>query len=432
LTDEGYDFVFVGTSNEPWSLPFGPDFGLPLAIERPDLRTLGQDNHRGYGGITTSQLLNGPSASGSSNSFSDLAAMLNEDAPDIVLLLVGINGVAEAMSAIDPLVNQIFVTKPGVHLIIAQITPRSTYQQEIVDYNTYIADTLVPKYQGLGMKITEVDQYSNLLTNPTDKMSIDPSLFTDSAHLRPEAYVRLAKTWAKAIKEAKVVPAVHPVAKPAPAPVAETVPALVEANGEIAVPIGDGATFDLPVSLIEGLEVSYTGGGTPILTPEWADWAQMNDGVVGPAAAAPDQTMLLDNLIGPETPWAVWELDTSANPLGYDITSLQSFSGFTGERIWQNFEIKYALVGEQITHGEELAHVLGTFVYQPPTSGYNATKVTVEKGDQDGTMISGVSAIQIKYLDNGFNGNPDPILGGNFTSYREFSVVGKPTASAPF
>ena len=344
--------------------------------------------------------------------------MLNQDAPDIILLMVGINGVADAMSNIDPLVNQIFLTKPNADLIIAQITPRSTYQQDIVDYNTYIAETLVPKYQGLGMRIIEVDQYSNLLTDPSDKTSIDTILFTDSAHLRPDGYARLADTWAKAINGLPPRP-IKLVAEP------------VAASCEIAAPVGNDATFDPPASLIEGLMISFTGGGEPKFFPEWAGWEQMNDGIIGPAADAPDQTMLLDDLIGDETPWGVWILDTSKNTLGYDITSLQSFSGFTGHRIWQNFEIKYALVGEKITEGEELPHVLGTFIYQPVATGYNAVKVSVEKGNLGTPVVSGVSAIQIKYLDNGFNGNHPPIPGGNFTGYREFSVVGKPTVPDP-
>jgi len=319
--------------------------------------------------------------------------------------MVGINGTADAMSNIDPLVNEIYLTKPNVDMVIAQITPRSTYQQSIVDYNAYIANTLVPKYRGLGMRITQVDQYSNLLTNPNDKTSINTSLFTDSAHLRPEAYALLAGTWVSAI-----------------------LPSPVSSTGVIAVPGGSAATFAAPVSLIQGVSVSFTGGGTPLYQPGWAGWAQMNDGVVGPAEGDPTQTMLLDNLTGSEAPWAVWELDISVNTLGYDITSLQSFSGFTGQRIWQNFEIKYALVGETITLGEELGHILGTYAFQPGEfTGYNAAKLSIERGDFDDVIIAGVSAIQIKYLDNGFNGNPVPALGGNFTSYREFSVVGTAT-----
>lgn len=405
LTNAGFDFEFVGTSNEPWSLPYGPEFGLPSTIQGPDLRTLGEDNHRGYGGVTTGQLLNGPSASGSSNSFINLSSILNEDAPDIILLMIGINGVADAVNNIDPLVHEIYLSKPNVNLVIAQITPRSYYQQDIVDYNSLIANTVVPKYRDLGMRITLVDQYSNLLTNPADKTSINTSLFTDSAHLRPEGYALLADTWASAI-----------------------LPPQVSGKGVIAIPGGNEATFVAPISLIKDLPVSFTGGGEPLYQPSWAGWAQMNDGIVGPAAGNPEQTMLLDNLTGSETPWAVWELDTSVNTLGYDITSLESFSGFSGQRIWQKFEIKYALVGEPITPGEELAHILGTFEFQPDEfTGYNAAKLAIERGEFDDVIISGVSAIQIKYLDNGFNGNPDPMAGGNFTSYREFSVVGTAT-----
>jgi lysophospholipase L1-like esterase len=206
LTNAGYSVQFVGSSGEPWNLPFGSSFGVPTSIQGVDLRPIGQDNHRGYGGVTTSQILNGGHISGSSYNVPNVAAMLNADNPDVVLLMVGINGVADGMSYIDPLVNQIVTTKPNAKLIIAQITPRSSYQSDIVNYNNYIKNTVVPKYQALGKHVTTVDQYSNLLTNKNNLTSIDASLFTDSAHLRPVAYDRLAQTWLAGIQAVASVP----------------------------------------------------------------------------------------------------------------------------------------------------------------------------------------------------------------------------------
>ena len=112
LTDAGYDFQFVGTSGEPWNYPFGAAFGIPTVIQGPDLRTVGQDNHRGYGGATTSQILNGGVVGGSTNPFPGIVGMLNADNPDIVLLMIGTNGIADAMGNIDTLVNTIVTTKP--------------------------------------------------------------------------------------------------------------------------------------------------------------------------------------------------------------------------------------------------------------------------------------------------------------------------------
>ena len=206
LTNADYNFQFVGTSGEPWNLPFGASFGLPTVIQGPDLRTVNQDYHEGYGGATTSQILYGGQVSGSSNIVPSITTMLNADNPDVVLLMIGINGVSDAMSNIDPLVGQIVTTKPNAKLIVAQITPRSSYESDIVSYNSYIKNTVVPKYQALGDHVTTVDQYSNLLTNPSDLTSINASLFTDTAHLQPAGYDRLAQTWFTGIEAVLPVP----------------------------------------------------------------------------------------------------------------------------------------------------------------------------------------------------------------------------------
>ncbi|MBN2292353.1 MAG: hypothetical protein JXM70_08010 [Pirellulales bacterium] len=403
LTAASYDFQFVGNSGEPWNLPYGADFGLPTTIQGPDLRTVGQDNHRGYAGATTSQILNGGSAGGSSNTFPNIAAMTGADDSDVVLLMIGTNGPADGMAAIDPLVYEIVTTKPEAHLIVAQIPPRASSgtgpSDPTVQYNTYIRDTVVPKYQALGANVSTVDQFANFLTPGG---TIDTSLFCpDGAHMQPAANELLGQTWSDAI-----------VAGP------PTVPDLgVISLGRLAVPAGNAATFTAPESLISG-EPAFTGGAAPLYTGSgWADWEQMSDGYIGPADAT--DCMLLDNIT--DSPWAIWTLDMEANPFGYDLQSIQSFAGFNQDRPWQGMEIKYALMGETITEGEELAHTLGSFHYQPGGLGmeYNATKMTIMDTGSE-TMLSGVSAIQIKFIDNGFTQGDQT----NLTSYREVSVIG--------
>ena len=189
---------------------------------------------------------------------------------------------------------------------------------------------------------------------------------------------------------------------------------------------GTGSTFTPPASLIQGITVSGTMG-VPIAGGGggFADWEQMNDGLVGTAFGDDSQAILLDNMANS---WAVWELDTSVNTLGYDITSFVSFAGFSGERVWQGIEIKYALVGETVSPNTELAHTLGggPFVYQPVNGSATSasTKMTIEDAIFGATIISGVSAIEVVYADNGF--------GVNQTAYREFSVVGIATVPEPF
>jgi hypothetical protein len=87
LTNAGYSVQFVGSSGEPWNLPFGASFDIPGSIQGVDLRTIGQDNHRGYGGASTSQILNGGHVGGSSYNVPSVTTMLNADNPDVVLLM---------------------------------------------------------------------------------------------------------------------------------------------------------------------------------------------------------------------------------------------------------------------------------------------------------------------------------------------------------
>ena len=95
----------------------------------------------------------------------------------------------------------------NVHLIIAQIIPTYTYNVGTVNYNTYIRNTLVPYYQGLGKKVTLVDQYAPFLTNPGDLTSIDQSLFSNGInHPTNAGYAKMAQVWFNGIKALGIGP----------------------------------------------------------------------------------------------------------------------------------------------------------------------------------------------------------------------------------
>jgi hypothetical protein len=86
-------------------------------------------------------------------------------------------------------------------LIIAQIMPKLTFQQDIVNYNTWIRETLVPGQQALGRKVTLVDQYAPFLTSPTVLTSIDQSLFSNELnHPSNQGYDKMAQVWFDAIQ----------------------------------------------------------------------------------------------------------------------------------------------------------------------------------------------------------------------------------------
>ena len=77
LTNAGEHIQYVGESRQPWDNLFG--WGVPTNIAGPNLDSLGQDCHRGYGGDRIGDIA------------ANVVNWLNADAPDVILLMVGIN-----------------------------------------------------------------------------------------------------------------------------------------------------------------------------------------------------------------------------------------------------------------------------------------------------------------------------------------------------
>lgn len=229
LTDSGVEFEFAGASLEPFNNLYGdPTLGgtvYPLL----DLRDpgLNQGGHRGYGGISINTLN------------SNVAAYLAADNPDLILLMIGINGIsANSPSQLQALVNSIFTAKPAVRLVVAQIIPKIPYNGDVVAYNNYIRQTLVPALAAQGKNIATVDQYANFLTNPADHTSIDTAKFSNAInHPSNPAYQLMAATW---------LPAITPIALDTPFIPAGIVPGGIIATPRRLAPPGAGAfTFAL-------------------------------------------------------------------------------------------------------------------------------------------------------------------------------------------
>lgn len=199
LTNAGYDFVFVGGSLEPYNNAFGDPTHGGTVSPTLDLRTFGQNGHRGYGGVTI------PTTT------TNVASYITSDTPDIILLMIGINGIGTSSpSQLDTLTNSIFTSTPTVKLVTAQIIPKIPYTSLVVDYNTYIRNTLLPKYLGLGKSITTVDLYANFLTNPADNTSINTALYANAInHPTATGYSAMADTWFKGILT--IIPPTLPV-----------------------------------------------------------------------------------------------------------------------------------------------------------------------------------------------------------------------------
>jgi lysophospholipase L1-like esterase len=189
LTGANYPFQYVGASQEPWN----GVFGVPKTVVGPDLRTVNQDNHRGYGGKDAATLS------------TNIANWLASDTPDVVLLMVGINSIGQgsagnptaAETSLKALVQNIVVQRPTAHIVVAQITPYATYTDSIVQYNSYIKNTLVPYFTTLGKNVTTVDQYGNFASGTT----VNSSLYSNGInHPNATGYDKMAATWYSGIQ----------------------------------------------------------------------------------------------------------------------------------------------------------------------------------------------------------------------------------------
>ena len=191
LKKAGYDFTFVGDSPQPWDAKSGdPSYGGTYKPEF-DLRDFGQDHHQG----------------GRGSPIPALKGWVSQGDPDLVLLMIGINGISQHSPArIRSLVETIVADKPDAHLIVAQITPYVNTQPEknqlLYDYNVYIRDTLIPSFAAKGHKVSTVDMYSLFLTDINDyESAIAPDKHSNGFnHPFNEEYDLMADRWFAAIE----------------------------------------------------------------------------------------------------------------------------------------------------------------------------------------------------------------------------------------
>jgi hypothetical protein len=181
LAAAGHDIQFVGESPEPWD----GRFELPTNTPKLDLRGMGQEKHRGYGGASIEDLNQ------------EVEGYIESDKPDVILLMIGINGIdADSSTRLESFVQKILATAPGVNLIVAQITPYAWFNQELWDFNFYIRDVLVPTFAADGHTVGIVDLYSLFLVDAEDPTSITPSGHSNKInHPSPALYAEMAQIW---------------------------------------------------------------------------------------------------------------------------------------------------------------------------------------------------------------------------------------------
>ncbi len=334
------------------------------------------------------------------------------DKTHIILLKIGTN--SQDKNALDTLVNTIVTNDPNVQLIIAEIIPKHHYVESIVDYNSYIRETLVPKYQGLGKRVSLVNQYVNFLTDRTDLDSIDSSLFSnDINHPTNHGYDLMAQTWYKGIKS--ILP-LSPASDPS---------GLIFTTASYGPFIhstkSDELAFAADVSNSDLLQQSnVTATCTNWVNRNGAHHSGINDGEPG---GDYDDIRIPYALYG--AAWAgkggnvsscIFDLG-SGSGFGYDIEEIQSIAAWQGA----GFPNQKYLVSVRYL-GNTNFSPLGTVDYQPfphniKTAG-GSTKVNVTAGT--GYLATGVDAIKFSILNTISDEAGGPV-------FREIDVFGTQT-----
>ena len=185
----GQDFVFVGESPEPFCGKHGDPTHGGSVLPAYDLRTWGQAHHRGYSGRKIRDI------------HQHIRAWITEDRPDLILLMIGINGIGvNSIEQLDELLGTIFESDPAVGLIVAQIPPLSAYNRDLYSYNHFIRNVLIGFYHDKGFNVSTVDLYTPYLTDPDDPSSIDPAWFSNGKnHPTNAMYDQIAERWFQAI-----------------------------------------------------------------------------------------------------------------------------------------------------------------------------------------------------------------------------------------
>ncbi len=382
LTDAGYNFEFVGGSQEPWNNLFGDPSHGGTYTPPLDLRALGQNGHRGYGGAGAIYLN------------ANIAGWLAADDPDIILLMIGTNG--QDIAGLNSLVNNIVDAQPNAQLVVAEIIPYFNYSNSVVSYNSYIRNTLVPAHQALGHNVTSVNQYANFLTAPGNLASINQSLFSNGInHPSNAGYDLMAQTWFDAI-ELLPPPSGGDPSDP---------PIVIQTNTTSMTELAfasDVSTSDL----IEGI--------TPIPSgPAWnTSPSSMTDGQHGGSFF--DVGRVVEGAWTAVGASVEYHLGLGDNGLGYDLHTIQSIAAWEsagfGNQVW-TVEVKPV--------GGDYA-LLATVNYQPiAVNGSGASKVILN--GESGVLATGIESIRF------IAGAQNSHVSGTFV-WRELDVFGTPTA----
>ena len=159
------------------------------------------------------------------------------------------------------------------------------------------------------------------------------------------------------------------------------------------------------------------GGGLPVLTDG-------TYGTITQPGGAPDRSHAAFATVGGgggTGAFIVYELDTAAAPLGYDISRIDMYGGWNDSgRDQQLFAVGYTTLASGGTFID-----LATANFNPtvPANTQSATRVSVTD-DAGGVLASGVNRLLFQFDPTGQPEN-------GYVGYAEIDVIGAPTVPEP-
>lgn len=162
--------------------------------------------------------------------------------------------------------------------------------------------------------------------------------------------------------------------------------------------------------LINQGQPSFLNAVTTDFSPfSGASTDNLNNGTIGVSRSNQEIAYDLDG-----TWTTTFFLNLSVAPLGYDITQINTFAGWSTVDYEQHYEVLFSSLGDASFWS------LGTFAYFPPIEGaLNSTLIEIT--DSSGVLANGVDAIRFNFL-------PTPTGGG---AMREIDVFGYTTVPEP-
>ncbi len=344
--------------------------------------------------------------------------------PDVVLLHLGTNDILQnynlgsgvgndtssAIARLGSLISTLYANNSSLKIVLSTLIPiqdiiasgvgKDAY---VKNFNGLIASSIMPTFLGQGRNIVLVDNYANFV-NPDG--SWIGSRYADYAHPNAMGYGTMAATFAA-------------VALPAADGIVFTAAASARNNGEdqtIATNLVRAGQSTL-------LSVTAPTGNSSATFPV----AGLNDG-----SAAGNSNDTYYSVLGGTTnlPDAVtFELDTSANTAGYDITHVQVISGWTDHSLGAHSFQLYLSANHQeyINYGTYTNAAL-------VNAGYSSNLSNV--GHTSGVLARNVTGVRYVFL------NPDSSSGAGVvgalqagsnggTLIRELQVFGAASVIPP-